>query len=227
MRIWSHRAILACSLLRHRSGSSVCQPSRTVMRAARASTTSHCRPCSMRRRRPLGAPASAGRRPDAPTGPRRGAHGAQDAPVASDAASPPHSGRCPGSHLEVFPAGEDGTIFTTHTGTPYRHEYYGTRVFAIAVQGAGLPARTTSHDLRHHYASVLLAAGENVVTVAERLGHETRRWCYPPTATSCLAGRSAPGERSMRPGTNPPVTATVHLAAPKRSDLHRYAAVTR
>ena len=30
----------------------------------------------------------------------------------------------------------------------------------------------SSHDLRHHYASVLLAAGESVVAVAERLGHE-------------------------------------------------------
>jgi integrase len=27
-------------------------------------------------------------------------------------------------------------------------------------------------DLRHHYASVLLEAGESVVAVAERLGHE-------------------------------------------------------
>jgi integrase len=33
-----------------------------------------------------------------------------------------------------------------------------------------LPTGTTSHDLRHHYASVLLAAGESVV--AELLGHE-------------------------------------------------------
>lgn len=36
---------------------------------------------------------------------------------------------------------------------------------------AGLPKSTTSHDLRHHYASVLLAQGESVVAVAERLGH--------------------------------------------------------
>jgi integrase len=35
---------------------------------------------------------------------------------------------------------------------------------------AGLP-HTTSHDLRHTYASWLLAAGESVVTVAARLGH--------------------------------------------------------
>ena len=46
------------------------------------------------------------------------------------------------------------------------------RLFRPAVASAGLPAGTTTHDLRHHYASVLLAAGESVVAVAERLGHE-------------------------------------------------------
>jgi integrase len=35
---------------------------------------------------------------------------------------------------------------------------------------AGLP-HTTSHDLRHTYASWLLPAGESLVTVASRLGH--------------------------------------------------------
>ena len=33
------------------------------------------------------------------------------------------------------------------------------------------------YALRHHYASVLLAAGESVVAVAERLGREKRRSC--------------------------------------------------
>jgi integrase len=37
---------------------------------------------------------------------------------------------------------------------------------------AGLPESTTTHDLRHHYASVLLMQGESVIVVAERLGHE-------------------------------------------------------
>jgi integrase len=46
------------------------------------------------------------------------------------------------------------------------------QTFRAAVERAGLPEGTTSHDLRHHYASVLLAAGESVVAVAERLGHE-------------------------------------------------------
>jgi len=71
------------------------------------------------------------------------------------------------------------------------HEHYATRVFRKAVTRANatireanqkaargaeraveLAADTTSHDLRHHYASVLLAARESVVAVAERLGHD-------------------------------------------------------
>lgn len=75
------------------------------------------------------------------------------------------------AHIAIHPPGPDGTLFTTRFGTPYRHDYYGTRIFAEAVARAGLPASTTSHDLRHHYASVLLLQGESVVAVAERLGH--------------------------------------------------------
>ena len=54
----------------------------------------------------------------------------------------------------------------------YRQEHYGARIFAPAVREAGLATGTTSHALRHHFASVLLAGGESVVAVAERLGHE-------------------------------------------------------
>jgi site-specific recombinase XerD len=39
-----------------------------------------------------------------------------------------------------------------------------------AVKAAGLPAGTTSHDLRHHYVSVMLDAGASVVEVAELIG---------------------------------------------------------
>jgi integrase len=35
-----------------------------------------------------------------------------------------------------------------------------------------VPATTTSHAFRHHYASVLIAAGASVIEVAERLGHK-------------------------------------------------------
>ncbi|MDP9427399.1 MAG: site-specific integrase [Actinomycetota bacterium] len=76
-------------------------------------------------------------------------------------------------HIAELPPGDDGTLFTTWTGAPYRHDHYGgAQIFRAAVKRAGLPAGTSSHDLRHHYASVLLAAGESVVAVAERLGHE-------------------------------------------------------
>jgi integrase len=76
------------------------------------------------------------------------------------------------AHVTEYPPAEDGSIFTTVAGFLFRHEHYGSRIFATAVRRAGLPAGTTSHHLRHHYASVLLAAGESVVAVAERLGHE-------------------------------------------------------
>jgi integrase len=76
------------------------------------------------------------------------------------------------AHMAAYQPADDGSLFTTAAGTMYRHEHYGSRIFANAARMAGLPPGTTSHHLRHHYASVLLAAGESVVTVAERLGHE-------------------------------------------------------
>jgi o-succinylbenzoate---CoA ligase len=41
---------------------------------------------------------------------------------------------------------------------------------------------TTTHDLRHHYESILLAAGESVVAIAERLGHENATQVHPRLA---------------------------------------------
>lgn len=76
------------------------------------------------------------------------------------------------AHIAEFPPGDDGSIFTSSVGAVYWQDFYASRVFAAAVRRSGLPAGTTTHDLRHHYASVLLAAGESVVAVAERLGHE-------------------------------------------------------
>jgi integrase len=77
-------------------------------------------------------------------------------------------------HVAKFPSAEDGLIFTTKHGLPWRREYHS-RTFAKAVTAANLPAGTTSHDLRHHYVSVLLDAGESVVTVAERIGDTPER----------------------------------------------------
>jgi integrase len=46
------------------------------------------------------------------------------------------------AHIAEFPPAEDGSLFTTAAGMPYRQEHYGARVFAPAVRKAGLPAGT-------------------------------------------------------------------------------------
>jgi integrase len=84
-------------------------------------------------------------------------------------------------HLRAYPAADDGTLFTPRPRRGARPRMVGAEVpvshdqycgwLRKAASRAGLPATTSSHDLRHHYASVLLHAGEPVHAVAERLGH--------------------------------------------------------
>lgn len=81
-------------------------------------------------------------------------------------------------HIRRYPPLADGTLFYGLNGQPYAHAFYGTRTFKAAVRrlvardGSTFPPDTSTHDLRHHYASVLLAGGESVIAVAERLGHD-------------------------------------------------------
>jgi integrase len=75
------------------------------------------------------------------------------------------------AHIAEFPPLADGSIFYNTGKRLWSTSHYG-KVFIAAAAEAGLPVGTTSHDLRHHYASVLLYAGESVVAVAERLGHK-------------------------------------------------------
>jgi integrase len=74
------------------------------------------------------------------------------------------------AHLVQFPPAEGGELFTTAQGNLWRQEHFQARTFRRAVAAAGLPEDTTPHHLRHAYASWLLAAGESVFTVAERIG---------------------------------------------------------
>jgi integrase len=73
------------------------------------------------------------------------------------------------THLAVYPANDEGYIFQNAEGLPYQAHTYQ-QMLSYRAKRVGLP-HTTSHDLRHTYASWLLAAGESVVTVAARLGH--------------------------------------------------------
>lgn len=75
-------------------------------------------------------------------------------------------------HIRQFPPAANGLLFHTRGGRPLLHDEYQNKTFVPAALEAGCPKGTTSHDCRHHYASVLLAAGESVVAVAERLGHD-------------------------------------------------------
>jgi integrase len=75
-------------------------------------------------------------------------------------------------HIAAYPPTPEGLIFHTLSGRPVAHDWYGNKVFVPAAERAGLPAGTTTHDCRHHFASVLLAAGQSVIAVAELLGHE-------------------------------------------------------
>jgi len=72
-------------------------------------------------------------------------------------------------YLARFPTNDDGTIFVGPYGRRLTHNYLQ-QTFKAAAKRAGIDA--TPHDCRHAYASWLLAAGVDVVTVAERLGHE-------------------------------------------------------
>ncbi|MGH3923917.1 MAG: tyrosine-type recombinase/integrase, partial [Pseudonocardiaceae bacterium] len=100
-------------------------------------------------------------------------------------------------HIREFAPAPDGLLFHTRTEAPYLYSSYQ-RVFGKAVAHAKLPA-TGTHDLRHHYASVLLAADESVVALAEQLGHDD--------ATLVLTnyGHLMPGseDRTRKPSTRP------------------------
>jgi integrase len=82
-------------------------------------------------------------------------------------------------HIATYPIESvDGLLFTSARGNPWRQLDYVRRAFRPAAERAGLPAGTGTHDLRHHYVSVLLAAGESVVAVAERLGHKNAKLVF-------------------------------------------------
>jgi integrase len=74
------------------------------------------------------------------------------------------------AQLARWPAGADGLVFTTPEGRPWRRDRFAEHV-RTARDAAGLPETMTFHDLRHHFASVLIAAGCSIKAVQEALGH--------------------------------------------------------
>ncbi|MGH3811005.1 MAG: hypothetical protein ACRDUV_00925 [Pseudonocardiaceae bacterium] len=77
--------------------------------------------------------------------------------LAVHVASDPIGCECPKS--ETCSRSQSGLLFHTSTGRPFDHDHYSSRVFLKAVRAAKLPTGTSTHDLRHHYASVLQMSG--------------------------------------------------------------------
>lgn len=73
-------------------------------------------------------------------------------------------------HMERFPPGPEGLVFTSARRAPVRRSQL-TYAWARGSEGLGLPERSGWHDLRHHHASLLIAAGLSPRAVADRLGH--------------------------------------------------------
>ena len=61
-------------------------------------------------------------------------------------------------------------LFYTKAGRPWSADGMGQRFREIGIK-AGVPRGFTWHDLRHSYASALIAKGASVKTVQARLGH--------------------------------------------------------
>lgn len=79
------------------------------------------------------------------------------------------------AHLAAWPEHPDlGLIFTNERGAPIQQHPFA-MVWATARERARLPAWATPHDLRHHYASVLIASGASVKAVQRRLGHSSAK----------------------------------------------------
>ena len=85
------------------------------------------------------------------------------------------------AHLAAFPpatrmAGEPWAdlIFTNERGAPIQ-QFPFSQLWATARTAAQVPSWATPHDLRHHYASVLIRSGASVKVIQARLGHASAK----------------------------------------------------
>lgn len=80
------------------------------------------------------------------------------------------------AHLAKYPPHPElGLIFTNDHGEPIREPDFG-RVWHTARTAAKVPAWAKGpHQLRHHYASLLINQGASVKVVQKRLGHASAR----------------------------------------------------
>jgi integrase len=76
------------------------------------------------------------------------------------------------AHMQRWQPRAGQVLITNRLGRPVQRNSFGF-CWREAVTEAGLPAGTRFHDLRHFYASTLIAAGLHPKVIQERLGHAT------------------------------------------------------
>lgn len=74
--------------------------------------------------------------------------------------------------LQRFGEGPDGLIFTNANGGPIRRTSFS-GILRRAADQVGIAKGDGFHELRHHYASLLISSGCSVTVVQKRLGHAT------------------------------------------------------
>jgi integrase len=74
-------------------------------------------------------------------------------------------------HIEQYPPGPYGLLFTTSHGHAWRWTTLG-EVWRAKMRAAKLEG-FDFHELRHYYASLLIRYGESIKTVQARLGHKS------------------------------------------------------
>lgn len=76
-------------------------------------------------------------------------------------------------HKLASPSSRDSDpVFASERGTPLHYRNAVRRGFEPALEKAGL-GHLRWHDLRHTFASILIAQGENVVWISRQLGHSS------------------------------------------------------
>ncbi|GAC1304804.1 MAG: hypothetical protein NVSMB16_00100 [Acidimicrobiales bacterium] len=112
--------------------------------------------------------------------------------------------------------------------SPLRHGNFYARQFKPATARAGLPLATRYHDLRHTYASRLIAEGATALTVMRRLGHSSIKVTYDtyghllPEQEEALTERLDAIGRAARPTATSPVV-TLPAEGRKRTAKRRTA----
>ena len=106
---------------------------------------------------------------------------------------------------------KDDLVFGAPEGGPLRHGNFYVRHFKPAVVRAGLPPATRYHDLRHTYASRLIAEAPTALTVMRRLDHSSIKVTYDtyghllPEHEEALTDRLDAIARAARPTLSAPV----------------------